>query len=181
MYLGGFRSERRSWNQCETSSPSQLERLCNTAGTDGSSSVSSVNWDAVRRIRTIRSEWQQPNAMATNTNPEEAACSAEWMKGCVMFTSSSVSHSGHSCRGRIRRQRNSPLASCWACSSIGTTWPGSEGRSLRRNWGETDKTQTGKLLWDPRSEASQKRGRSSRAGKSESLPWNSRNTSSFRF
>lgn len=40
-----------------------------------------------------------------------------------------------------QRQRNSPSASCWACSSIGTAWPGSAARSLCRNWAETREKQ----------------------------------------
>ena len=46
-------------------------------------------------------------------------------------------HSGHSCRGRVAG-RNSPSASCWVCSSIGTTWPGSAVQSLRRSCGDTE-------------------------------------------
>lgn len=34
----------------------------------------------------------------------------------------------------VSRNRNSPWAFCWVCSSIDTTWPDWEGRSLRRNY-----------------------------------------------
>lgn len=71
-------------------------------------------------------------------------CHSEAVRLC--HAASILLHCKHSCRG-WGSSRNSPWASCWACNSIGTTWPGSEAQSLRRSWKQrTEHVQSLSLL-----------------------------------